>query len=221
MATVAPEVAGGLGLISELSGQGIRVSLGHSAADYDIGLAGLHAGANMLTHVFNAMEPLHHRSPGLAGLMGSHNEPYYSIIADGIHVHPTVQTMAYRTNPRRCILITDAIELTGLPDGVHPGHAQIPLPQRKSGNRVTIDGTETLIGSCSGLDGCVRNLMHGSNCSLAEAVRCVTENIAQMMGLKDRGMLEVGRCADLVVLSIIGEVMQTWVSGQRVYRTEK
>ena len=64
----------------------------------------------------------------------------------------------------------------------YPGHAQVPHPQRKQGNKVTIDGTDTLVGSCSGLDECVRNLWQWSGCSLPEAVRCATENIAGLMG---------------------------------------
>ena len=121
------------------------------------------------------MEPFNHRSPGLAGLISSPQKPYYSMIADGIHLHPAVVSMAFRANPERCILITDSVEMAGKPDGVYPGHAQVPHVQKKVGNKVTIDGTDTLIGSCIGLDECVRNLVSYSGCSLAEAIRCVTE----------------------------------------------
>ena len=100
---------------------------------------------------------------------------------------------------------------------MYPGHAQIPHRQRKRGNEVVIEGTETLIGSCIGLDECVRNLKGWSGCSLAEAVRCVTENAAGMMGERERGKLEVGRRADFVVLGDGGEVLQTWVGGVKVY----
>lgn len=164
------------------------------------------------------MPPLHHRDPGLAGLIASPEAPYYSLIADGIHLHPSALALAFRANPQKAILITDAIELAGLDDGVHPGNAQIPHRQRKEGNKVTIDGTDTLIGSCCSLDECVRNLVRWSRCSLGEAVRCVTENVADMMGLKgERGRLGVGCRADFVVLSDEGSVLQTWVSGRKVW----
>lgn len=166
------------------------------------------------------MPPLHHREPGLAGLIsGPEAEaPYYSLIADGIHLHPATAALAFRANPRRAILITDAIELAGLDDGVYPGHAQIPHAQRKDGNRVTIDGTDTLIGSCCSLDECVRNLVKFSGCELAEAVRCVTENVADLMGVEgERGRLKEGCRADFVVLSDEGEVLQTWVGAQMVW----
>ncbi len=218
LVTLAPELPESLPLISRLTKDyGVVVSLGHSAADYDTGILGLNAGATALTHVFNAMNPFHHRKPGLAGLISSPSAPYYSVIPDGIHLHPATLTTAYRANPEKCILITDSIEMAGLPDGVYPGHAQIPHSQRKKGNEVTIDGTGTLIGSCIGLDECVRNLKKWSGCTLAEAVRCVTENVADMMGQKERGKLEVGRRADFVVLDDDGEILQTWMKGIKVH----
>ena len=125
--------------------------------------------------------------------------------------------MAYRSSPSHCILITDSIELSGLPDGIHPGHAQIPFNQVKAGNKVTIEGTETLIGTCIGLDECVRNLMEWAGIKVEEAVMCVTENVADAMGLKDRGKLEVGKRADLVVLEDNGTVKETWVLGKQVF----
>ena len=218
MITIAPELEGSSKIIRRLAeSRGICVSLGHSAADYSTGVAALEAGAKTLTHVFNAMNPLDHRKPGLAGLVASPEAPYYSIIADGIHLHPATVAMAFRANPEKCTLITDSIEMAGMPDGVYPGHAQIPHPQRKVGNKVTIEGTDTLIGSCISLDECVRNLGKYSGCSLAESVRCVTENIANLMGLEDRGVLELGRRADLVILDGEGFVQQTWIRGVRVH----
>lgn len=94
-------------------------------------------------------------------------------------------------------------------------------PQRKAGNRVTIEGTDTLIGSCCSIDECVRNLVRWSGCELAEAVRCVTENVVGMMGLEDRGRIEAGRRADFVVLGEGGEVEETWLEGRRVWRKEE
>ncbi|KAL8933157.1 MAG: hypothetical protein Q9211_005933, partial [Gyalolechia sp. 1 TL-2023] len=192
LVTIAPELPGSTDLITDLAQfKDIRVSLGHSAATYSTGHAALNSGGTCLTHVFNAMEPLHHRSPGLAGLIAlsssspsleneeenanakakakaNPDPPYYSVIADGIHLHPSTLTLAFRSNPEKCILITDSIELAGLPDGLYQGNAQIPHQQRKVGNKVTIEGTETLVGSCCGIDECVRNLVQWSGCGLAE-----------------------------------------------------
>lgn len=218
MITLAPELPGSTALIGQLQEEhpNVVVSLGHSTATYEDGLAALQMGARALTHVFNAMSPLHHRNPGLAGLM-SMGRCYYSVIPDGIHLHPSILTLCMRAGPQKCIFITDSIELAGLPDGVHPGHGQISQRQFKQGNRVTIEGTDTLVGSCSTLDECVRNAVAFSGCNLAEAVQCVTENIADMMGEMKRGKLELGRRADFAILDHDGNVQETWVNGTKVW----
>jgi len=225
--TLAPELPGTEGLIRDLTSKGIRVSLGHSAASYSQGLAAVKAGASCLTHTLNAMAPLHHRDPGLAGLINAApstiaNSPYFSIIPDGNHLHPSVASMLFRANPSKCILTTDSIELAGLPDGTYPGHSQIPFQQTKKTTpggygRVVIEGTDTLIGGCASLQECVQNLMQWSGCDVAEAVRCVTENVADLMGDRTRGKLESGRRADLVVLDDEANVLQTWISGKMVW----
>lgn len=81
---------------------------------------------------------------------------------------------------------------------------------------MTIEGTDTLIGTCIGLDECVRNLMTWAGIPVEQAVKCVTENVADAMGLRDRGKLEVGRRGDFVLLSEDGRIQQTWIMGQRV-----
>ncbi|KAG8630650.1 hypothetical protein KVT40_002269 [Elsinoe batatas] len=222
LVTVAPELPNATSLVKKLVDQGTKVSLGHSAASFDQGLDAVKVGASCLTHTLNAMAPLHHRDPGLAGLVtvpstDEASSPYFSMIPDGNHLHPSVVAMLYRANPDKAIVITDSIEMAGLDDGIYPGHAQIPHQQRKVGSRVTIDGTETLIGGCASLQECVRNLMSWTGCNVAEAVKTVTENVAGFMGLEDRGKLEAGRRADFVVLNDEGEVLQTWLAGIKVW----
>ncbi len=220
--TLAPELPGATALIGQLQEEHphVVVSLGHSSATYEEGRAALQLGARALTHVFNAMNPLHHRLPGLAGLMST-GKCHYSIIPDGIHLAPSVVTLCMRADPRKCVFITDSIELAGLPDGVHPGHGQIPQQQLKQGNKVTILGTDTLIGSCCTLDECVRNAVAFTGCNLAEAVRCVTENIADMMDEGKRGKLEPGRKADFAVLDEEGDVLETWIGGSKIWAFSK
>ena len=229
LATIAPELPDSSALITDLTAQGIRVSMGHSTATLDHGLSGLRAGATCLTHTLNAMPPFTSREPGLAGLISLSSThmpapPYYTIIADGEHLHPNTVSLLYRSNPKRAITITDSIELASLPDGNHPGHAQIPFEQTKKGTRATIAGTDTLIGGCIPLQESVRNLMAWSGCGIAEAVGTVTENVAGFMGADGqggRGVLREGRRADLTVLSESGEVLQTWIAGHKVWDREE
>lgn len=203
--------------------------MGHSTATYEQGLAGLNAGATCLTHTLNAMPGFGSREPGLAGLISlptthTPSPPYYTIIADGQHLHPNTVSLLRRANPNRAITITDSIELASLPDGAYPGHAQIPFEQTKTGDRATIAGTETLIGGCIPLQQSVRNLMGWSGCGIAEAVGTVTENVAGLMGIDGeggRGVLKEGRRADLTVLSNDGEILQTWVAGVKVWDREE
>ncbi|OCL12137.1 carbohydrate esterase family 9 protein [Glonium stellatum] len=227
LATIAPELPNSTTLIKQLTAAGTKVSLGHSNATYAQGLAALTAGATALTHTLNAMSSLNSREPGLAGLISlpsSSNPnitsststssttppaPFYSLIADGQHLHPATVSLLHRASPRRSILISDSIELSGLPDGLYPGHAQIRSQQRKLGARATVEGTETLVGG---------------GCGVAEAVMSVTENVAALMGVDGvggRGVLREGRRADLCVLSEEGEVLQTWVAGRKVWDKEE
>ena len=84
--------------------------------------AALQAGATMLTHLFNAMQPLHHRNPGPFGTLGKTSgaaRPYFGIIADGIHLHPTTVKIAWTAHPDGFVLVTDAMKTLGLPDGLY------------------------------------------------------------------------------------------------------
>ncbi|KAM3418443.1 N-acetylglucosamine-6-phosphate deacetylase [Cercospora zeina] len=238
LVTLAPELPSSDSLIRSLTAQdkNIIVSLGHSSASYTQGLGALSAGATCLTHTLNAMTPLHHRDPGLAGLITLPppppsasspsslpqplRPPYFTLIPDSHHLHPTIVTLLYRSAPQNCILITDSIELLGLPDGTYPGNSQIDTRQTKLGSKVVKTGSETLIGGCATLDLCVKNLMQWAGISVAEAVRCVTENVVGLMGDEMRGRLEVGRRGDLVVLDDGGHVLQTWIGGRKVWEKE-
>ena len=121
--TLAPELTGALSSIPHLNSLGIHVSIGHSEATYEEAKSSIKSGARMITHLFNAMRPLHHRNPGIFGLLGtpssSIQKPYFGIIADGIHLHPTSIKIAWNAHPDGLILVTDAMGLAGMPDGTY------------------------------------------------------------------------------------------------------
>ena len=114
MVTLAPERPGALSAIAQLVSAGVVAAVGHTDATYDETRAALEAGATAGTHLFNAMPPLHHREPGpVAALLES--SAYLELVADGVHVHPAVLALAWRTG--RTALVTDAMAATGAADG--------------------------------------------------------------------------------------------------------
>jgi N-acetylglucosamine-6-phosphate deacetylase len=145
--TAAPEVAAMTKTIPEITSRGIVYSIGHTEATYEEASAAVTAGATMITHLFNAMRPLHHRNPGVFGVLGqaeSVSRPYFGIIADGIHLHPTSIKIAFNAHPEGFILVTDAMHLVGLPDGIYEwGNSERLV---KSGPRLTLEGTDKIAG---------------------------------------------------------------------------
>jgi len=174
MVTLAPERQGGLELLRALAETGVVVSLGHSDAGFAEAEAAFGAGAGMVTHLFNAMPPLHHREPGLAGaaLSGSH-APWVGLIADGVHVAPSMCLLAARLLGERMVLVSDAVAPAGT------GAAESRL-----------DGGH-LAGSTLRLDGCVRNLIAWGVDDSA-AVHAATLAPARVCGLPSRGALHPG-----------------------------
>lgn len=158
MVTLAPERLGALESILKLSEHGIVASIGHTAATYDQAVLGVKSGSKMVTHLFNAMNQLHHREPGIFGLIASSKDrvfdervdladdgrPYFGIIADGIHLHPASIRLAYGAHPEGLILITDAVMFMGMEDGVYEwtnGQRTV-----KQGMTLKLEGTSTLAG---------------------------------------------------------------------------
>lgn len=195
--TIAPELPGALDLIRRLSALGVRVSLGHSAATTDASRAGFAAGAVSATHLLNAMSGLDHRAPGLAVEALLDDAVWVELIADGQHVHPAMWPLIWRIKPsHKPLLVSDAIPLAGSDE---TSGMVGELAVERKGDRVTLEGTETLAGSVTALDMEVRNLVRAGGL-LHHAVAAASANPAAMLGLADRGRLEVGLRADLVEL---------------------
>lgn len=147
MITAAPEIGVMNALIPEITSRGILFSIGHSEATYEDASSAIKAGAIMITHLFNAMRPLHHRNPGIFGVLGIAERlprPYFGIIADGIHLHPTTIKIAFNAHPDGFILVTDAMHLVGLEDGVYEWTNGDRLV--KSGLLVTKEGSDKIAG---------------------------------------------------------------------------
>ena len=209
MMTIAPELEGAGEVIREATRRGVCVSLGHSDADLNAARAGVAAGARHCTHGFNAMRPLDHREPGIVGAMLTDSRLTADIIADGIHLDPSIVKLFLKAKGvEGAVLITDATAATGMPDGRYRlGTLEVEV---KDG-RCTADGK--LAGSVLTMDRAVRNVMKFADWNLQDTTRLASFNPARVVGLSDRGKIEAGCTADLVVLNPQGEVIATMIRG--------
>lgn len=216
--TIAPELPDCLPIIRLLVDSGIVASFAHSNATYEQTLAGFDAGISHVTHLFNAMAPCHHRSPGPLIAIFESDQITAQIIPDGVHIHPAVLRFAFEMlGPERIIPITDGMQAIGLGDGkfVYNGVEY----ESKDGAARYADGT--LIGTALGLSQLLRRLMTFTDCPLDAAIRTVTENPAKLLGLQNKkGGIDVGKDADLVIIDDDLSVYATIVAGRVVYRKQ-
>ncbi|CAH2351497.1 hypothetical protein CLIB1423_03S07624 [[Candida] railenensis] len=219
--TAAPEIPGVLDAIPDLKKHNITYSIGHTAADYATGLKAIDNGATMITHLYNAMPQPHHRDVGVVGLITSpipstygKDTPYFGLIADGVHVDPSMCAIAYRSAPDKCMLVTDAMHLIGLPDGTYQWDSQVIV---KDGASLKLKGTETLAGAATDLSECIRNMAQWADVSLAQVIASATNIPARAIGVESqKGFLNIGCDADLVILDNKGHIKDVYKLGQKV-----
>ncbi|HXG72288.1 MAG TPA: N-acetylglucosamine-6-phosphate deacetylase, partial [Gemmatimonadaceae bacterium] len=211
--TVAPEVDGVLALIPELISHGHRVSLGHSGATYEQGLAGVAAGARQATHLFNRMTGFGHRAPGLAGAVLDCDELVAEVICDGVHVHPaSVRVAVAAKSPSRIMAITDGTAGSGLEPGSRTGLGGRPITVRDAA--YLDDGT--LAGSVLTMDRAFSSLITMGFTIVDAALMCSTTP-ARQLNLHGCGIIAPGATADFVVLDRDFAVVETYIEGIRVY----
>jgi len=208
--TLAPELPGALDATRALVAAGIRVQLGHSAGRYEDACAALACGASGFTHLFNAMSALHHRAPGIAGAALAHAE-HAELIPDLLHVHPGAIAAALRAIPG-LYCVTDSTSAAAMPDGDYTlGRHRVTKCQ--GGVRLA-DGT--LAGSTLTMDQALRNLVAPLGLSLGQAAQRVATHAARYLGLADRGAIEPGAWADLVVLDNALQVQRVIIEGDEI-----
>jgi N-acetylglucosamine-6-phosphate deacetylase len=210
LVTLAPELPGALDAIRELTAAGVRVSAGHSAATTAEANAGFDAGIRFGTHLFNAMSALNHREPGLPGALLADERSTIGLIADGVHVHPSMLALAVKAaGAGRIALTTDQTAAAGSP----PGRYVI------AGRETFSDGISarladgTLAGSVATMDHLVRVMAALPGVSLRQAVEMASATPARFLGF-DRGEIRAGSTADLVVLTPDLRVRLTLVGGR-------
>lgn len=209
VATVAPEIPGGIAVVEAMTARGCRVQIGHSLASAAETAAAFGRGMAGFTHLFNAMSGVDHRNPGVAAYALAHGR-YAEMICDLNHVDATVLLAACRAIPK-LYAITDASTITGKPDGAYQmDHRRIV----KQGLRITLDDG-TLAGSAITMHDAFRNLV-SLGLSIAEASDLCATRAADYLGRDDLGRLVPGAAASMVVLGERLGLDGVWVEGERV-----
>ena len=216
LTTVAPETDGVLEAAERFARQGIRVSVGHTRATYEqvgellerVRSAG---GAAGFTHLYNAMGGLEGRAPGILGAALANDMAWGELILDLHHVYPGSARAAWAAKGEKLLLVTDAVRATGLSEG----------ETELGGQRVTVSGGAarlddgTLAGSVLTLDAALRNAV-AIGMSLDRASWALSGAPAAYLGLPDRGRLEEGLRADVVLLDADLRVDAVYVGGREV-----
>ncbi|HBL73599.1 MAG TPA: N-acetylglucosamine-6-phosphate deacetylase [Prolixibacteraceae bacterium] len=216
--TVAPEIEGAIPFIAQCAKAGVVVALGHHNASAEIVKEAVDAGASMSTHLGNgcANEINRHHNPIWPQLADDRLMP--SIIVDGYHLTwEEVQTFYKVKGPDRIILVSDVVDLAGLPPGEYKkGDVTLLLTPEV----VKYPAENVLSGAASPIRLCVGNIMKFTGCNLNDAIRMASTNPAKAVGLDNVGEIGLGKKADLIVFTIDREHLQiqkTIVCGKIVY----
>ncbi|MGM9540118.1 N-acetylglucosamine-6-phosphate deacetylase [Anaerovibrio sp.] len=209
---IAPEEPGAMEFIEAVRDE-VVVSLAHTGADYDTAMEAFQKGANHVTHMFNGMQPFHHRNPGVQGAAAD-AAAYVELICDGVHIHPAMVRAVFRLfGSGRVCLISDSMRAAGLADGEYTLGGQAVTVRGK--RAVLANGS--LAGSVTNLMNCLRTVVLEMGIPLEQAVQSATETPARSVGLFDRcGSIAPGKQADIVLLDRELKIRQVFVGGRAI-----
>jgi N-acetylglucosamine-6-phosphate deacetylase len=188
------------------------LSIGHSDASYEKAKESFSWGVSHATHLFNAMNPLHHREPAVVGAVLENKEVSCDIIADLVHIHPSFFNLLYKLKKEQLVLVTDAMRAGCLCGGISEIGGQKVIVN--NGEARLEDGT--LAGSVLKLNEALRNFSKYSDISLVELVATVTKIPAKKLGL-ELGELKEDYPADLVLFDRSFEVKACFVDGKKIF----
>ena len=208
---VAPELPGAEAFIRKIAPR-CRVSVAHTDASYEDAVRAFDAGALHVTHLFNAMPSLHHRSPGVIGAAAERDDVTAELICDGLHVHPSVIRLAFKLFADRICMVSDSLRCCGMPDGEYDlGGQTVYL---RNGEARLADGT--LAGDVSDLYSDMVNAIR-FGIPAEQAVMAATITPAEAIGADHEiGSLEEGKLADFVVCDRDWKIGQVVIGGKRV-----
>ncbi len=214
LVTIAPELPAATTVITALAQRDVTVAAGHTEATADDAEIAIGAGVTMVTHLFNAMAPLGHREPNLAGVALADHRLAVGLIADGVHVDPLVIATIWKAKgPTGLALVTDAVA----PMGLGPGRYKLAESTICADDRSARTKDGVLAGSILTMDQAVRNLIRFTNCEVREALATVTTTPARLIDEPSLARLEAGARADLVLLDTDLNVQITICGGRIAY----
>lgn len=212
LVSLAPEIDGALSCIKECCRE-FRFSIAHTEADYDTALEAFAAGADHVTHLYNAMPPLTHRAPGVIGAASDTQNCFVELICDGVHIAPAVVRASFRLfGDDRVILISDSMEATGKPDGSYSLGGQTVYV---NGNKATLaDGT--IAGSATPLYECLLTAV-SMGIPLESAIKAATINPCRSIGMDSLyGSIQTGKKAHFLLLRRKDLSLKAVVKGQHI-----
>jgi len=214
MITLAPEVEGAKAFMAYLQKHypKIVLSIGHSDATYMQSQQSFKEGITHATHLFNAMNPLHHREPGIVGAVLANNSISCDVIADLIHIHPAFFNLVYMLKQEQLLLITDAMRAGCMKCGTYTLGGQKVIVEE--GEARLEDGT--LAGSVLKFNEALKNFYNHSEIKLPELIAMVTKLPAQKLGL-EIGELKEDYPADLVLFDEAFRVLKVFLDGELRY----
>ncbi|MFF6997445.1 N-acetylglucosamine-6-phosphate deacetylase [Streptomyces sp. NPDC008313] len=199
MVTLATELPGGIDSVRLLAEHGVIAAIGHTDATYEQTVEAIEAGATVATHLFNAMPPLGHRTPGPIAALLEDERITVELIDDGTHLHPaSLQLAFHHAGAGRVAFITDAMDAAGFGDG---RYMLGPLEVEVADGVARLVEGGSIAGSTLTLDRAFQRAATVDRLPVEDIVAAISANPAKLLGMYDRvGSLEPGKDADLVVL---------------------
>lgn len=210
MLDIDPNLPKAMEFIEEYS-KSMVVSIAHTSADYDTAVKAVEAGASHVTHLFNAMNGLHHREPGIVGMVSDY-PVNAELICDGIHIHPAVMRMMFKLIPDRLIIVSDSMSAAGLGNGEYElGGMKVIVKDRKAAL-----SNGTIAGSTTNVFEEVKKVIE-IGIDKEQAILSATYIAAKAIGKENEiGDIAVGKMADLIVVSNDFDLEQVFIGGKRV-----
>lgn len=215
--SLAPELENSDTLIEHASKQGVIIGFAHSEANYATTKKAITKGMSICTHLFNGMNPLTHKEVGPVGAFLTTPGTYVEVISDGVHIDPVVMEIIYRTkSPQEIIIVTDAVTPAGT---AMENFSILGVDLEVRGYSCYIPNTQNLAGSALTMNKAIKIFKDSTSCTLLEAINMGSLNPATLLNINNqKGSIEAGKDADLVITDKNFDVFMTIVEGQILYQ---